>query len=144
MDELNKAVLKALASTYVYYFKAHGFHWNLKDKDFPQYHGFFGDIYDEVYDSIDSFAERIRTLQVDIPGALCDLIALSGIKEHSGPTPSKDVMVQELYDDGEALIAILRDAYNLCDIYSKFGFENFLAERIDAHEKHCWMLRSSM
>lgn len=142
MDELNKAVLKAFASTYVYYFKAHGFHWNLKDKDFPQYHEFFGDIYDEVFGSVDTFAEKIRTLQTDVPGSLTALVALSAIPEQSG-APSKDAMVQELLTDGEAMISILKEAYNLCELYSKFGFENFLAERIDAHEKHNWMLRSA-
>ena len=143
MDELNKAVLKAFASTFVYYYKAHGFHWNLKDKDFPQYHGFFETIYSEVYDSVDAFAEKIRTLQIDVPSKLSELIALSAISEAEG-APGKDEMVTQLYNDGETLLAALKDAYNLCDLYSKFGFENFMAERIDAHEKHCWMLRSSM
>ena len=142
MDELNKAVLKAFATTFVYYYKAHSFHWNLKDKDFPQYHSFFGDIYDEVYGSVDAFAEKIRTLQIDVPSKLTELVALSAIAEPSAI--SKDAMVTELYDDGEVLLTTLKEAYNLCDIYSKFGFENFMAERIDAHEKHCWMLRSSM
>lgn len=143
MDELNKAILKAFASTFVYYYKAHGFHWNLKDKDFPQYHEFFGDIYDEVYGSVDAFAEKIRTLQIDVPSKLSELVALSAITEAEG-TPSKDEMVTQLYNDGETLLTALKDAYNLCDLYSKFGFENFMAERIDAHEKHCWMLRSAM
>ena len=143
MDELNKAILKAFATTFVYYYKAHSFHWNLKDKDFPQYHGFFGDIYDEVYGCIDAFAEKIRTLQIDVPSSLTGLVALSAISENSG-APSKDVMVTELYNDGEVLLLALKEAYNLCDLDSKFGFENFIAERVDAHEKHCWMLRSSM
>lgn len=143
MEELKQAVLKAFATTFVYYYKAHGFHWNLKDKDFPQYHEFFGDIYSEVYGSVDAFAEKIRTLQIDVPGNLAELVALSAISEQSG-AQSKDAMVTELYNDGETLLATLKDAYNLCDLYSKFGFENFIAERIDAHEKHCWMLRSAM
>jgi starvation-inducible DNA-binding protein len=102
MDELNKAVLKAFATTFVYYYKAHGFHWNLKDKDFPQYHGFFGDIYDEVYESIDAFAEKIRTLQIDAPSGLAELVSLSAISEATG-APSKDEMVTQLYNDGETL-----------------------------------------
>jgi starvation-inducible DNA-binding protein len=142
MDELNKAVLKAFATTFVYYYKAHQFHWNLKDKDFPQYHEFFGDIYSEVYGSVDVFAEKIRTLQIDAPTSLAEIVGLSAITEKSANT--KDEMVTQLYDDGEAILATLKEAYNLCDLYSKFGFENFLAERIDAHEKHCWMLRSAM
>lgn len=143
MDELNKAVLKALATEFVFYMKAHGFHWNLKDKNFPEFHEFFGDIYSEVYGSIDGFAERCRTLQIAVPGSLAGMLAIAGISEQAG-VPSKDAMVSELLADNEVIINILKEAYNLCDIYGKFGFENFLAERIDAHEKHGWMLRSSI
>lgn len=143
MEELNKAILKAFASTVLYYYKAHAFHWNVKDKDFQEYHALFEKIYSEVYDSVDDFAEKTRTLQIDVPGSLAGLISIAAIVEQTG-TPSKDAMVQELYNDGETLITTLKEAYNLCDLYGKFGFENFLAERIDAHEKHCWMLRSSM
>lgn len=143
MTELNNAVLKAFASTFLYYYKAHTFHWNLQDKDFYQYHGLFESIYSEVYDSIDSFAEKIRTLQVPVTATLTELVSSAAIKEQTGEL-TKDQMVEELYADGEKLLNSLKEAYNICGLYSKFGFENFLAERIDAHEKHLWMLRSSM
>lgn len=145
MNELNKAVLVAWASEFSYYLKAHGFHWNLIDKDFPQYHGFFETIYSEVYGSIDDFAEKIRTLQIQIPASLSGIQSYTKVQDCvDDPAPGKDEMVAELLDDGETLLGLLKEAYNLCDIYGKYGFENFLAERIDAHEKHNWMLRSCM
>ena len=143
MDELNKAVTKAFANTFVYYYKAHAFHWNLRDKDFPEFHGFFGDLWEEVFEAVDPFAEKIRTLQTDVPSTMGQLIDLANITEQPNVI-AKDLMVAELLSDGETIINSLREAYNLCDLYGKFGFENFLAERIDAHEKHNWMLRSSM
>ena len=132
MTELNNAVLKAFASTFLYYYKAHAFHWNLQDKDFYQYHGLFESIHIEVYDSI-----------VPVTATLTELVSSAAIKEQTGEL-TKDQMVEELYADGEKLLNSLKEAYNICGLYSKFGFENFLAERIDAHEKHLWMLRSSM
>lgn len=143
MEELNKSVLKAFASTVLYYYKAHGFHWNVKDKDFQEYHALFEAIYSEVYGSVDDFAEKIRTLQIDVPNSLAELISLAAIDEQNS-APGKDEMVATLLDDGDTLITALKEAYNMCDLYGKYGFENFLAERIDAHEKHNWMLRSSM
>ena len=145
MNELQKAVLAAFASEFSFYLKAHGFHWNLTDKDFPQYHGFFGDIYDEVYGSLDGFAERCRATQVFVPASLSGLLAISQIADCTeSPPPSKDAMLSELYADNEKLVGIMRDAYNICDMNSEFGFANFLADRMDAHRKHGWMLRSSM
>lgn len=145
MEELNKAVLTAFASEFSFYLKTHGFHWNIIGQDFFEYHGLFETIYSEVYESIDPFAEKIRTLQLTIPASLSGLSEITQIEDCTDmPPPTKDEMVAELLADSETILTVLKSAYNLCDIYGKFGFENFLAERIDAHEKHAWMLRSSM
>ena len=50
----------AFANTFLMYFKAHSYHWNIEGSDFPQMHEFFGDLYDEIYGSVDKFAEEIR------------------------------------------------------------------------------------
>ena len=42
-----------------------------------------------------------------------------------------------------AMIVILKKAYDAAEAAGKHGFSNFLAERMDAHEKHGWMLRAS-
>lgn len=145
MDELNKAVLAAFASEFSFYLKAQGFHWNVTGTDFFEYHGLFESIYSEVYGSIDPFAEKIRTLQVFVPASLTGLSAITQVEEYADTQPpSKEEMVAELLDDSDIILAVLKTAYNLCDLYGKYGFGNFLAERIDAHEKHAWMLRSSI
>ena len=145
MDELNKAVLTAFASTFSFYLKAHGFHWNGVGEDFYENHLLFERIYDEVYGSVDDFAEKIRTLQITLPASLSGILGYTKVADCvENPPPAPIDMVKELLADNDTLLGVLKDAYNLCDIYSKFGFENFLAERIDAHEKHGWMLRSSL
>ena len=51
-----------LATSYALSIKAQHFHWNVEGPDFPQYHEFFGNYYEEVYGSIDKLAEIIRQL----------------------------------------------------------------------------------
>jgi starvation-inducible DNA-binding protein len=62
MDELIKATKIAFATEFSFYLKAHYFHWNVEGPDFKEYHDLFGVIYEEVYGSIDDFAENIRKL----------------------------------------------------------------------------------
>jgi len=144
MDELSKAALAAFASEFSFYLKTHGFHWNTTGKDFYEYHLLFERIYSDVYDAIDPFAENIRTLQVFIPASLSGLSAITQVEDCVDmPPPSKDEMVAELIDDNETLLLLLKNAYNLCELYGKFGFQNFLADRLTAHEAHGWLLRSS-
>ena len=142
-ETLIKAVQTALATTFGFYLKAHNFHWNLEDESFPQFHGFFGDIYSEVYGSIDSFAERIRTLGAKVPASLSSFKYLS-VVEDQNTYPSKDAMLAELLADNDKVIAVLNTAYDEAEKARKFGFSNFLAERLDAHAKHGWMLRATL
>ena len=143
MEELNKAALTAFASTYGFYLKAHNFHWNVEDESFPEFHVFFGGIYEEVYGSIDGFAERIRSLGAKIPGNFSSLKYLSVVEDQTS-YPSKDAMLTELLADNEKIIAVLSTAYDLAETAKKRGFSNFIAERLDAHEKHGWMLRATL
>jgi DNA-binding ferritin-like protein len=34
--------------------------------------------------------------------------------------------------------------YDLSEREEEYGLSNFLAERIDAHKKHSWMLRATL
>jgi DNA-binding ferritin-like protein len=52
-------------------------------------------------------------------------------------------MVLELLNDNDKLIQILKIVYDRAEAASEHGFSNFLAERMDAHKKHNWMLRAS-
>ena len=143
MDELVKATKIAFATEFAFYLKAHYFHWNVEGSDFLEYHDLFGKIYEEVYGSIDDFAENIRKLGSYTPGSYTRLSMLSQIDDEMA-VPPKDVMVQELLDDCEKISKVLKLVYNLAEREGKHGLSNFLAERMDAHDKHAWMLRSSL
>lgn len=143
MEELNKAALTAFASTFGFYLKAHNFHWNIEDESFPEFHAFFGGIYDEVYGSIDGFAEKIRALGAKIPANFSSLKYLSVVEDQTA-YPSKDEMLAELLADNDKVIAVLDAAYNASEAAKKRGFSNFIAERLDAHAKHGWMLKATL
>jgi DNA-binding ferritin-like protein len=53
-------------------------------------------------------------------------------------------MTAELLKDNDKLINILKLVYELAEKYKEVGFSNFMAERIDAHRKHGWMLTSTL
>ncbi len=131
-----------LATEYAFVIKAQNFHWNVEGPDFAQYHQFFGDLYSEVYkNTIDQTAEYIRTLGVYTPGSFERFGELSVI---TGQTkiPRAMLMIQELADDNTALLQILTQTFKSAVDENNEGIANFIAERLDAHNKHGWMLRS--
>jgi starvation-inducible DNA-binding protein len=131
-----------LATEYAFVIKAQFFHWNVEGPDFAQLHDFFGDLYNEVYDnSIDRTAEYIRTLDDYAPGSFERFMELSRL---SGQTkvPRARLMIEELLIDNGQMIELLNECFAAAEAENQQGIANFVAERIDAHGKHGWMLRS--
>jgi len=142
MDKLTQSAKIAFASEFSFYLKAHNFHWNVEGSDFLEYHDLFGKIYEEVYGSIDDFAEKIRSLGTYVPASYSRFNMLTKIEDETDILP-KEAMVKELLMDNEKMVTILKYAYDAAEAAGEHGFSNFLAERMDAHRKHGWMLRAS-
>jgi len=131
-----------LATAYALSIKAQNFHWNVEGPDFPQYHEFFGDYYSEVYDNtIDKLAEIIRQLDSYTPGSITRYAELSQIEDQT-KIPRAELMMQELYHDNAIVLNMYKQAFHVANDADEQGIANFIAERIDAHAKHQWMLRS--
>lgn len=143
MEHLHQLAKIGFASEFSFYLKAHNFHWNVEGSDFLEYHDLFGKIYEEVYGSIDDFAEKIRSLGTYVPASYTRFSMLSKIEDEEQILP-KDLMVKELLMDNEKMVVILKKVYDAAETAGEHGFSNFLAERMDAHRKHGWMLKASM
>lgn len=143
MDELVKALKIAFASEFSFYLKAHYFHWNVEGPNFKEYHDLFGGIYEEVYGSIDDFAENIRKLNAYTPGSYTRLSMLTQITDEMEILAAEQ-MVSELLTDSEKIVKIFKMVYDLAEENAEHGLSNFLAERMDAHKKHSWMLRATL
>lgn len=143
MEQLQQFAKIAFCSEFSFYLKAHQFHWNVEGPDFLQYHELFGKIYEEVYDSIDTFAEQIRALGTYMPGSYTRFSMLSKIDDETDIL-EKPQMILALYTDNEKMLVILKKLFELSEQHNTYGFSNFIAERIDAHAKHNWMLKASL
>lgn len=143
MDQLLNALKIAFASEFSFYLKAQNFHWNVEGPDFQEFHALFGDIYSEVYSSIDAFAENIRKSGGYAPAGLQKLSVLSEIEDSQDAIPVQ-TMVQTLLADSDKLAQLMGMVYKIADGAGEYGLSNFLAERQDAHRKHSWQLRSTL
>lgn len=142
MEKLQQAAKIAFASEYTFYLNAHFFHWNVEGPDFSQLHELFGNVYEEVYKSLDGFAERIRAIGAYAPGSYSRFSMLSRIEDET-QVPRAEVMVQQLLQDSDNMVIILKRVYDVAEAAGEHGFSNFLAERMDAHRKHSWQLRAT-
>ena len=132
----------AFANTFCLYFKTASYHWNVESSDFQQYHDFFGDMYAEIYGSVDDFAEFIRTLDAYAPISLMEINKYKSIAEDIIKPNLVEEMLNNLYRDNEIIIDSLNATFKEAIDSNEQGFANFIADRLAAHKKHAWKLRS--
>ncbi len=144
MEEICVTAKVVLANTFVMYFKAHSYHWNVEGKNFTQYHSFFGDLYGEVYGSLDTTAEEIRALNDYAPISLSDLYKYKTIEEDTMKPEYPSQMIANLLSANNQVILSLNKLFELASTENNQGLANYVADRLDKHAKHGWMLRSFM
>ena len=139
--ELIEALKVVLADTYAFGLKAQNYHWNVTGPNFAQYHEFFGDVYSDASGAVDIIAEGIRTLDAYAPGSFIRFKDLTTIDDETN-IPESLSMISKLTNDNRKVLASLYEAYNLAESSKKHGISNFIQDRITAHDKWAWMLKS--
>ena len=141
MEELINRMNRLLADSYQIYLKAHFFHWNVTGPDFPEYHQFLGNFYEEIYGSIDPIAEFIRTLD-GTPQTSPSMIKQNSTVVETNEVRSASEMMEELLFDTGVAVKDIMQAMEMADKFNEVGLSNYLQERHAAFKKHAWMLRS--
>lgn len=143
MNELLIEKMKIyLASNFSFYLKMHFFHWNVEGSNFPQYHEFFGDLYNEIWTAQDDIAEHIRALESYAPGSLVRYSALSLIADQIDPPPAPEMFMMAMADNIK-LMALIAELDRMATDAGEIGLSNFLQARHEVHRKHQWMLRAT-
>jgi len=140
-EQLISQMKVILASSFSFYLKAHNYHWNVTGPNFAQYHTFFGDLYTEVWESLDTTAEEIRKLGSFAPGSLSRYSEITRIEDELN-IPDASVMFGRLAADNDKLLELLYRARATADEVDAAGTLDYLEARIGIHEKYAWMLKS--
>lgn len=144
MNETNATLNIVLANTFVMYFKAHSYHWNVEGINFAQHHGFFGDLYEELYAVVDTAAEELRAQDEYAPVSIVTLLKSATIEEDEAKPETVVNMFQNLLSANGEVVNSLNKLFEVATAANKQGLADFAAARLDVHAKHGWMLRSHL
>lgn len=131
---------KALADTYVLYAKTQGVHWNIIGPQFYGVHKLTQEQYEDMAESIDEIAERIRALGYLAPTKLSHLIQIADVQEVEDVNSA--LMVEMLAKDHQRVATSLREAVQAADEVDDVFTADLLTARIGKHEQYAWMLRA--
>lgn len=143
-ETLCQLLAEQLSDVVAFTFIAHGYHWNVKGAQFSEYHKLFQKIYQDAESSIDALGENILKLGYDSPFRLSDFQQLRELDEPALTPDTPAAMAASLLDLNDDIIDGYNEAYAQTQVENQQGIANFLAERIDSHQKWSWQLRSSI
>jgi len=140
-EKIANGLSHLLADSYTLYLKTHNFHWNVTGPMFNTLHVMFMDQYTELWNALDTIAERIRALGFPAPGTYREFAKLTVIKESDG-VPNATEMIKQLVAGQEAVVKTARGIFPAVGKVSDEPTADLLTQRMQIHEKNAWMLRS--
>jgi starvation-inducible DNA-binding protein len=144
MNEL-ETILKELQSMAMkIYAQSHGYHWNIEGRTFKQDHAFLLEIYEDVFDSIDAYAENLRKIGAKAPFGLQQLQQNSALRVDDSLNLNAEEMFAELIKTNAQIIDKLKDGFDIATKVRENGIANFLADRQDKHAFWQWQLTSTL
>jgi starvation-inducible DNA-binding protein len=132
-----------LADTFILYIKTHNFHWNVTGPMFQTLHLMFEEQYNELWLAVDAIAERIRSLGFTAPGSYGEFTRLTYLQEEPAASNATE-MIAELLRDHETAARTARSTLAVARTAVDAPTEDLLTQRLAAHQKTAWMLRSML
>lgn len=141
ISDLTEELQELLGSTFALYVLAHGAHWNVTGVNFGEHHELFGEIYQDVWASVDEIAENLRKIGSKAPASLAQLISLSDSSLLTGSDSQvSTVLIVGIRDANQIVLDQLNEVFVCANGVGQQGVANFIAGRIDQHQKWNWQL----
>jgi len=138
-----QALYTVLGNSYALALKTKNYHWNVISPNFKSLHELFDAQYEELSTAIDELAERIRALDVHVAASFGAFAKTSKIKD-GNENAKAQIMVKELFEDNQTLVKIIGDTLKITQKEGDEATADMLINRLEAHDKNAWMLKSSL
>ena len=140
-EALAERLSQALANSYLLYLKTQNAHWNVVGPLFYSVHKLTEAQYEDLAESIDELAERIRAIGFIAPGSFKQFNELSVLQEETDISDT-GAMINTLAEDNETCSRLMREAVEEAEKVNDVKTADLLTERIGQHEENTWMLRA--
>lgn len=128
------------ANAFVLYANYKHYHWQTYGPHFRDLHKLFDKFAEEVLDTLDPMAERVRMIGPDPPAHPLEMSDLASVGP-AAPGSTMREMVEEANKNALIVIKELRQASRVADDHNDPGTVDVFAKVVQIHEKHEWWLR---
>jgi starvation-inducible DNA-binding protein len=139
VHSLNRQVANAV----VLYLNYKHYHWQTYGPLFRQLHKLFDRFAEDVLETLDPFAERVRMIGQDPPAHPMETIDLASVGQ-AAPHSTMREMVEEADRNLLVVIKEMRDGAKTAEEHNDPGTVDMFSKFVQVHEKHEWWLRDML
>jgi starvation-inducible DNA-binding protein len=140
VQAITEAVNPLIADAFALYTKIKNYHWHLAGSHFRGYHKLFDEQAEEILESIDPLAERLRKIGGTTIRSISHISQLQTIQDDNSAFVSAGEMVHHLMNDNNQAAQMLRAAIQVCDQSRDSATSNLLQDLLDKAERRKWFL----
>jgi starvation-inducible DNA-binding protein len=129
-----------LATTFALYLKTKNFHWHVSGPHFRDYHLMLDEQGEQIFDSTDDLAERVRKIGGTTLRSIGQISKLQVIEDNDESYVEPGDMLRELVKDNKTLVGTMRDCHEACDKYGDVATASILENFIDQAERRLWFM----
>ncbi len=143
VKSIGTALNVIVADAFALYLKTKNFHWHLSGPNFRDFHKMLDEQGQQIYDSIDPLAERVRKLGGATIKSISHISKLQTLTDNNEDFVSPLDMLKELMADNGKVAEAMRKAHKVCDDNEDVATASLLEVYIDETEQRIWFLFES-
>jgi len=140
VQAVTEAVNGLIADAFALYVKTKNFHWHLASSHFRDYHLLFDEQAEQILESIDPLAERVRRIGGTTIRSISHISQLQSLSDDNADFVPAEQMIQALLADNLHIAKKMRSAMELAEEKRDHPTSNLLQEILDVTEKRIWFL----
>jgi starvation-inducible DNA-binding protein len=134
---------RQVANAFMLYSNYKHYHWQTFGPLFRDLHKLFDKFAEEVLETLDPLAERIRMIGPNPPAHPIEMADAASIAA-AAPHATMHDMVEEAKDNALVVIKEMRQAARVADEHGDPGTVDIFSRFVQVHEKHEWWLRDML
>jgi len=140
VKDISAALNVLLADFFALYLKTKNFHWHVSGPHFRDYHLLLDEHADQIFDTTDPIAERVRKLGGTTLRSIGQISRSQRIRDNDADYVTALDMLAELREDNQRLTSRLREVHNVCEEHGDVATTSLIEVWIDEAERRVWFL----
>jgi len=139
-QEIAEHLNQLVADSFALYIKTKNFHWHVSGSHFRDYHRLFDEQATQVFEMIDTLAERVRKLGRPTIRSIGHISRLQHVADDDEVFLEPEKMIEILMYDNKDFCARMRAAHKICADFNDVASSSILEVFIDETERRTWFL----